>query len=170
MKITKSRLLQIIREEVELHEKNTFVFKEAELEAASAEDADKDGDGQLSKKEKKKAIDDEIAEDERVGNLEEKSKVIKAKTGKKTEKTTPGAIKVVKQQGFKGAVKVFKDIPGIDSPEGMAASAERVAKEKDIKELDVEEDRLFGPKDSEGERPIIQPKNNGRDKLEIKIR
>lgn len=32
MKITKSRLLQIIREEVELHEKNTFQLDEAELE------------------------------------------------------------------------------------------------------------------------------------------
>lgn len=32
MKITKSRLLQIIREEVELHEKNTFELDEAELE------------------------------------------------------------------------------------------------------------------------------------------
>lgn len=72
MKITKSRLLEIIREEVELHEKNTFIFEETELQDSSAEeDADKDGDGELSDKERKKAIDDEIRADRDAGNIKE---------------------------------------------------------------------------------------------------
>jgi hypothetical protein len=37
MKITKSRLLQIIREEVELHEKNTFDISGEDLNAPSTE-------------------------------------------------------------------------------------------------------------------------------------
>ena len=47
MKITKSRLLQIIREEVEFHEQNNFELDEEEL-------------SQLSDKEEKQAIEDEI--------------------------------------------------------------------------------------------------------------
>lgn len=58
MKITKSRLLQIIREEVELHEKNTFELDEGFLE-------------ELSDEEEKKAIDDEVAADEEAGNLQD---------------------------------------------------------------------------------------------------
>jgi len=53
MIITKSRLIQIIREEVELHEKNTFDISEEDL----------------SDKEEKKAIEDEVAADEEAGNL-----------------------------------------------------------------------------------------------------
>lgn len=55
MKISKTRLLQIIREEVELREKNTFELDEEDL----------------SDKEEKKAIDDEIRADKQAGNLEE---------------------------------------------------------------------------------------------------
>jgi hypothetical protein len=72
MKITKSRLLQIIREEVELHEKtleeNSIQLDEQELQVFV--DADKNEDGELSKKESNKAISDEIKADEDVG-LEE---------------------------------------------------------------------------------------------------
>ena len=108
MKITKSRLLQIIREEVELHEKNTFIFEENDLgDVSTEEEADKNRDGKISRKEADQIFKDEQEEDEQAGNLEEN---------------------------------------------------------------DVEEDRLFGPKDSEGQRPIIEPEKNGRDKLEIKIR
>jgi hypothetical protein len=70
MKINKSRLLQIIREEVELHEKNTLELDESELGAFA--DADSNKDGELSKKEKNKAINVAIAADEEAGNLEEK--------------------------------------------------------------------------------------------------
>jgi hypothetical protein len=58
MKITKSRLLQIIREEVEFHEQNNFELDEEEL-------------SQLTDKEEKQAIEDEIASDEEMGNLDE---------------------------------------------------------------------------------------------------
>jgi len=69
MKINKSRLLQIIREEVELHEKNTLELDESELGAFA--DADSDEDGELSKKESDQAIKVAIAADEKAGNLEE---------------------------------------------------------------------------------------------------
>ena len=55
MKISKTRLLQIIREEVELREKNTYELDEEEL----------------SDKQEKQAIDDEIRADKEAGNLEE---------------------------------------------------------------------------------------------------
>ena len=65
MKITKSRLLQIIREEVELHEKtleeNSIQLDEQELQVFV--DADENEDGELSKKESNKAISDEIEAD-----------------------------------------------------------------------------------------------------------
>lgn len=67
MKITKSRLLQIIREEVELHEKNLESKSPENLEDASVEqEADRNGDGKLSDREAKKVIDDAIA-----GKMEE---------------------------------------------------------------------------------------------------
>lgn len=104
MRITKSRLLEIIREEVELHEnklqENTFIFEETDLTA------DKNGDGEISDREGGEAINKEIKADEAAGN---------------------------------------------------------------IKEADVEEDRLFGPKDRKGNRRIVA-EPNGRDRLEIKIR
>ena len=56
MKISKSRLLQIIREEIELREKNTFELDEESL-------------SELSNKEEKEAIENEIAADEEAGNL-----------------------------------------------------------------------------------------------------
>ena len=58
MKIKKSRLLQIIREEVELHEKNTIEIDESALE-------------ELSKEEGDDIIDQEIKNDEEIGNLDE---------------------------------------------------------------------------------------------------
>jgi hypothetical protein len=72
MKIKKSRLLQIIREEVELHEKNTLIFEEEDLtDFSSQEQADTDGNGKISKKEAKKVFSDEIAADRAAGNLDE---------------------------------------------------------------------------------------------------
>jgi hypothetical protein len=56
MKISKARLLQIIREEIELREKNTFELDEESL-------------SELSDKEEKQAIEDEIDADEEAGNL-----------------------------------------------------------------------------------------------------
>jgi hypothetical protein len=100
MKITKSRLLQIIREEVELHEKNTFDISEEDLNAPSTE---------------------KPVPTDKNGNVKNPEDILKQAAGGKLE------------------------------------------------ELDVEEDRLFGPKDPKGKRPIIEPEN-GRDKLEIKIR
>lgn len=100
MKITKSRLLQIIREEVELHERSTFDISEEDLNAPSTEEP--------------------VPTDED-GNVENPEDILKKAAGGKLE------------------------------------------------ELDVEEDRLFGPKDPKGKRPIIEPEN-GRDKLEIKLR
>jgi hypothetical protein len=60
MKITQSRLLQIIREEVERHEKNTFTLDENFFQ-----------EEELTKKEKTDAIESEIAADEEAGNLDE---------------------------------------------------------------------------------------------------
>ena len=60
MKITKSRLFQIIREEVELHEKNNFELDESFLD-------------ELTDKQEKKAIDDEIKADKAVGNIKEEN-------------------------------------------------------------------------------------------------
>ena len=66
MKITKARLLQIIREEVELHEK--YVEEDViELDEETLEE--------LSEKDGIKAIEDEIDTDEDAGNLEEESDV-----------------------------------------------------------------------------------------------
>jgi len=65
MKITKARLLQIIREEVELHEKyveeNVLELDEEALE-------------ELSKEQGEKAIEKEIASDEAAGRLVAKKK------------------------------------------------------------------------------------------------
>jgi hypothetical protein len=90
MKITKSRLLQIIREEVELHEKkleeSTFELDEKELVDLSQplpteeqpvdteqkpvdSEADKDGDGKISGSEAKKVLDQAKMEDEAAGRL-----------------------------------------------------------------------------------------------------
>ena len=62
MKITKSRLLQIIREEVELHEKNTFQLDENFLD-----------EEEVSEKEFKDAIKDDLrtSNEEVPANLEE---------------------------------------------------------------------------------------------------
>ena len=69
MKITKSRLLQIIREEVELHEKKMESKPPENLEDASSEqEADTDGDGELSKKEASNVIDAAVA-----GKMEEET-------------------------------------------------------------------------------------------------
>ena len=53
MKITKSRLLQIIREEVEYHEKNTFELDENIM----VELADENNDGKISKSEFEKEVE-----------------------------------------------------------------------------------------------------------------
>lgn len=105
MKITKSRLLQIIREEVELHEKNTFELDEELIDTS----ADKDGDNKLSKSEKSDAL-------------------------------------------------------------RVAINQDKMKNPENVEECGMEqEDRIFGPKDKEGSRPIVQPEKNGG-KLEIKIK
>ena len=85
MKITKARLLQIIREEVELHEKyveeNVLELDEETLE-------------ELSKEEARAAIEDEIKADKKVGNLEEvgqatEDRIIKPGNGVLKPKTKP---------------------------------------------------------------------------------
>lgn len=60
MRITQSRLLQIIREEVELHERNTFILDENFFQEED-----------MTNKEKTDAIEDEIEADEEAGNLDE---------------------------------------------------------------------------------------------------
>lgn len=78
MKITKARLLQIIREEVELHEK--YVEESViELDEETLEE--------LSKEAGIKAIEGEIDTDEEAGNLEQDSgvdedRLFDPKTGK----------------------------------------------------------------------------------------
>lgn len=62
MKITKARLLQIIREEVELHEKN-IEENTVELDESSLEE--------LSKEQGNKAISDEIELDKESGKIKE---------------------------------------------------------------------------------------------------
>ena len=78
MKITKARLLQIIREEVELHEK--YVEESViELDEETLEE--------LSEKDGIKAIEGEINTDKKAGNLEQDSgvdedRLFDPKTGK----------------------------------------------------------------------------------------
>lgn len=70
MKITKSRLLQIIREEVELHEKNTFDISEEDLNAPSTEKpvpTDENGDV----KEPQKVLDAAAANELEEADVEE---------------------------------------------------------------------------------------------------
>jgi hypothetical protein len=67
MKINKTRLLQIIREEVELHEKNSQSTPSEDLGAVSSEtSADINNDGKLSAEEANNVIDAAIA-----GKMEE---------------------------------------------------------------------------------------------------
>jgi hypothetical protein len=58
MKIKKSRLLQIIREEVELHEKNTFELDEELMVKL----ADENKDGKISKSEFNDAVEQDQEE------------------------------------------------------------------------------------------------------------
>lgn len=64
MKISKTRLLQIIREEVELHEKNTFELEEAELQEILTNE-------EQNKKTNRQIIDQAIAADASVMSSQE---------------------------------------------------------------------------------------------------
>jgi len=144
MKITKARLIQIIREEVEQHKKaleeETFDISEEELE-------------ELSKAEGEKVIDDEIRSDKEVGNLGEVEKV---KHKGKEYKASASTMKAIRGGGggagkvtpaeFKKAVKQASS--WADDPEAVAAAGRIVAKKKagTMEESDVEEDKLFDPK------------------------
>jgi hypothetical protein len=144
MKITKSRLLQIIREEVEFHQKNLqenfFELDEETLE-------------ELSKEEGEEAIDQEIQTDREAGNLEEVEKVkhkgkeykASAATMKAIRGGAGGAGKVTPAE-FKKAAQQAKS--WADDPEAVAAAGRIVAKKKagTMEETDVEEDKLFDPK------------------------
>jgi hypothetical protein len=112
MKITKSRLLEIIKEEVALfnHSKQKqelYEFNMADLVEMldKEEPADKDGDNELSDKEQKAVINKEVENDEAVGNLEEVAdeleekkigKVISKTYKGEKYKTTPGLAAVAK--------------------------------------------------------------------------
>jgi hypothetical protein len=89
MKINKSRLLQIIREEVELHEKNTLELDEVELKeledlnASATEEpvpTDKDGNVKNPKGVLKKAaageLEEETTEEDLLMNPKDKKVVV----------------------------------------------------------------------------------------------
>lgn len=75
MKITKSRLLEIIKEEVKLHQernKNSYTLDEESLmNILLSEKADKNGDGKISKKEAEAVFKKEKEKDKEAGNLNE---------------------------------------------------------------------------------------------------
>lgn len=143
MKITKARLLQIIREEVELHEK---YVEESVLEL------DEEALEELSKEEGEKAIKDEISADEKSGNLEEVEKV---KHKGKEYKASASTMKAIRG-GAGGAGKVTpaefekakkQASSWADDPAAVAAAGRIVAKKKagTMEERDVEEDKLLDP-------------------------
>ena len=76
MKIKKSRLLQIIREEVDLHEKymeENFVEldEEALQDISSEQEADTDGNGKINSEEAEQVFNREKQLDQEAGNLDE---------------------------------------------------------------------------------------------------
>lgn len=137
MKITKARLLQIIREEVELHEK---YVEENVLEL------DEEAIEELSKEAGEKAIEDEIDADKESGSLEEVEKVkhkgqeykASASTMKAIRGGAGGAGKVTPAE-FKKAVKQASS--WADDPEAVAAAGRIVAKKK----AGTMEDKLLDP-------------------------
>ena len=82
MKITKSRLLEIIKEEVALfnHSKQKqelYEFNMVDLvEMLDEKTADKDGDNKLSDEEQKAVINKEVEKDKAVGNLPSKKEEV----------------------------------------------------------------------------------------------
>ena len=81
MKITKARLLQIIREEVELHEK---YVEENVLEL------DEEAIEELSKEQGKKAIEAEVARDKKDGMMKkDEDKLLDPKTKEPVNGTKP---------------------------------------------------------------------------------
>lgn len=170
MKITKARLLQIIREEVELHqeklEENTFVFEEEDLQAAITDKPlPTDEEGDISNKNAKDVLDDASQ-----GKMEEIEKV---KHKGKIYKATSATMKAIRGGGSgPGKVtpaefeKAVKQASWADNPEAVAAAGRIVAKKKagTMEESDVEEDKLFDPNTKQ---PL---KDNKKEKLEIKIK
>lgn len=155
MKITKSRLLQIIREEVELHEKY-MEENIVELDEESLEE--------LSKQDGKKAIEDEVKSDEASGNIEEVEQVKhKGKTYKASDATMKairggaGGPGKVTPAEFKKAAQQAKS--WADDPEAVAAAGRIIAKKKaGTMEEDVEEDQIHDPET----KKIIKPKHKKR--------
>jgi hypothetical protein len=141
MKIAKARLLQIIREEVELHEK---YVEENVLEL------DEEAIQELSKEAGEKAIEDEIDADKESGSLEEVEKVkhkgqeykASASTMKAIRGGAGGAGKVTPAE-FKKAVKQASS--WADDPEAVAAAGRIVAKKK----AGTMEDKLLDPETKE---------------------
>lgn len=169
MKITKSRLLEIIREEVELHEKrleeNTFELEEMELD-----------EEEVSKKEFDAAIKQD--QEKEVGNIDEVEKVKhKGKTYKASDATMKairggaGGPGKVTPAEFKKAADQAKN--WADNPDAVAAAGRIIAKKKagTMDESDVGEEKLFSKeKDKEGQHPEIEPETNSRKVLSVKIR
>jgi hypothetical protein len=147
MKITKARLLQIIREEVELHEK--YVEENViELDEEAIEE--------LSKQAGKKAIEDEIDTDKETGSLKEVEKV---KHKGKEYKASASTMKAIRGgAGGPGKVttsefeKAVKQASWADDPEAVAAAGRIVAKKKAgtmEEDSDVDEDKLLDPETKE---------------------
>jgi hypothetical protein len=167
MKITKSRLLEIIKEEVALYTKSKqqslYEFNVVDLmEMLNEEPADKDDDGQISKKEFQKIVD---SEEERAG-LEEVEQV---KHKGKTYKASASTMKAIRGGGggpgkvtpaeFKKAVDQAKS--WADDPEAVAAAGRLIAKKKagTMEESDVEEDKLLDPETKEPLNKHKKPKH-----------
>lgn len=111
MKITKSRLLEIIKEEVELHNRNQqqegYEFNVRDLMEVLADEND---DGEISKKE----FDTAIKKDMRQRGLEEEIEM---------EEGIEGVISLIRKKGKEGAVKALKDKKEIDNPWALVNAA-----------------------------------------------
>jgi EF hand len=166
MKITKSRLLEIIREEVELHEKNVEENVLELDEEVMVKLADENQDGEISKSEFKKVVNQDQEEQglaeidlEEVEKVKHKGQEYKASaaTMKAIRGGGGGAGKVTPAE-FKKAVQQAKS--WADDPEAVAAAGRIVAKKKaGTMEEEVEEDLLIKKDPKTGKQTVIKPKH-----------
>lgn len=147
MKITKSRLLEIIKEEVEIYNRSKqeegYEFNVTDLMEMLDEE-------EVSKKE----FDQEVASDQQQHAELEEAEQVKHKG--KTYKASASTMKAIRGGGggpgkvtpaeFKKAVQQAKS--WADDPEAVAAAGRIVAKKKagTMEEADVEEDKLLDKK------------------------
>lgn len=154
MKISKERLLQIIREEVELHEKNTLELDERSLE-------------ELSKEKGKKILD--AAEEDMEGSEDDKEEKENLEEAGDSLKGLEVLYKKAERQGrdgFQAVVDAVKKTA--NDPQAVAGAVRNKIKgyKKRVKEeADVEEDQIIDPHSKEVVEP---PEKSG--KIEIKIR